>query len=76
MRLLLGGVLACGGLAGAVSYARADTIQRRRARVGIHGVVRFFRSISIGLAISLDYWWAGRGLDAVSVCVCFAVERG
>lgn len=64
-RWLVGGLLAGGGLAGALSYARADTAERRRARVGLQGVVRFFRSISVGLVISLDYWWAGRGLDEV-----------
>lgn len=65
VRLLFGGVLACGGVAGAVSYARADSVERRRAKVGVYGVIRFFRSISVGLIISLDYWWAGRGLDEV-----------
>ena len=64
-RLLLGGLLAGGGLAGVVSYAKADSTQRRRAKVGVQGVVRFLRSISVGLTISLDYWWAGRGLDEV-----------
>lgn len=64
-RWFLGGLVACGGLAGAVSYARADTAERRRAKVGAQGVVRFLRSISVGLIISLDYWWAGRGLDEV-----------
>ena len=57
--------MACGGLASVVSYARADTIERRRAKVGLYGIVRFFRSLSVGLVISLDYWWAGRGLDEV-----------
>ncbi len=33
--------------------------------MGVQGVVRFLRSISVGLTISLDYWWAGRGLDEV-----------
>lgn len=64
-RVLFGGLLACGGIAG-FSYARADSSQRRRATVGAEGVVRFLRSISIGLVISLDYWWAGRGVDEVS----------
>ena len=63
---VLGGLLACGGLVGAGSYARADSSQRRRVTVGAEGVVRFLRSISVGLVISLDYWWAGFGLDEVS----------
>lgn len=67
VRLLFGGLFACGAVASAASYAWADSIQRRRARVGLYGVVRFFRSISVGLIISLDYWWAGRGLDEVSI---------
>ena len=29
-----------------------------------------FRSISIGLLISLDYWWTVMGLDEVRVSVC------
>lgn len=68
-RLFVGGLLACGGLAGAVSYARADSAQRRKAKVAFHGVGRFFRSLSVGMLISLDYWWAGRGLDEVKQLV-------
>ena len=60
--LFAGGV----GSVGAVGYAGADSTQRRKARVAVEGIVRFLRSVSVGLAISLDYWWAGRGLDEVS----------
>ena len=62
---LLGGLVAAGGLAGAVGYARADSTGRRRALVAGQGVVRFLRSITVGLTISLDYWWAGLRLDQV-----------
>ena len=65
-RLLLGGILAGGGVAGTVAYARADSIERRKIKVGLKGVIRFIRSISVGLLISLDYYWAGRGLDEAS----------
>ena len=64
-RWVIGGLVTSGGVVGAISYARADTAERRRTRVGAQGVVRFLRSISVGLLISLDYWWAGRGLDEV-----------
>lgn len=64
-KLLFGGLLACGGIAG-LGYARADSSQRRRVTVGAEGVVRFLRSLSVGLVISLDYWWAGWGKDGVS----------
>lgn len=63
---LLAGLLTGGGLVGTLSYARADSSKRRRVVVGAEGVVRFLRSISVGLVISLDYWWAGFGLDEVS----------
>lgn len=67
-RVLFGGLVAGSGLAGTIiSYVRADSTQRRRARVGAEGIIRFLRSVSVGLAISLDYWWAGRGLDQDSV---------
>jgi hypothetical protein len=64
--LLFAGLLAGGGLAGAVSNARADSTRRRRVSVASEGVVRFLRSVSVGLVISLDYWWAGWGVDDVS----------
>ena len=54
-----------GGLAGAVAYFRADSVERRKVRVNVNGVVRFCRSVCIGLRISADYWWAGYGLDEV-----------
>ncbi|XP_078367254.1 putative aarF domain-containing protein kinase 5 isoform X1 [Oculina patagonica] len=37
--------------------------QRRRLRVSMEGVGRFFRCFHVGLTISLDYWWTLRNLD-------------
>lgn len=63
------GVLLGTGVAGAlggITYATATSTERRKLRIGLSGVTRFLRSVSIGLLISLDYWWAGRGLEEVS----------
>ena len=65
--LVLGVGLCGGGLAGAVSYLRADSVQQRKVQVNVKGVVRFCRSVYVGLRISIDYWWAGYGLDKVSM---------
>lgn len=61
----MGSLVVCAGAAAALGYAGADSAQRRKTKVGLQGIRRFFRSISVGLIISLDYWWAGRGLDEV-----------
>ena len=65
MRGVLLGSCVAGGLGG-ITYARATSTERRKMRIGLSGVIRFLRSVSIGLLISLDYWWAGRGHEEVS----------
>ncbi|XP_015763234.1 PREDICTED: uncharacterized aarF domain-containing protein kinase 5-like [Acropora digitifera] len=37
--------------------------QRRKLRVHVEGIGRFFRCFTVGMTISLDYWWTLRGLD-------------
>lgn len=64
-RVLLGSCVAGSGTVVGITYARATSTERRKIRVGLNGVTRFLRSVSIGLLISLDYWWAGRGLEEV-----------
>lgn len=71
VRWVFGGVGALSGLTVALGYFRADSSQRRKVKVSAEGGVRFLRSISVGLVISLDYWWSGKGLDEVSqFCWC------
>ncbi|XP_032436819.1 putative aarF domain-containing protein kinase 5 isoform X2 [Xiphophorus hellerii] len=54
-------------LAVGVKYAAAEPRQRRRMRIVVEGFGRFCRSLSVGLFISMDYWWttnvALRGMD-------------
>jgi len=64
LKLLLGSGVG-GGVLGAVAYYRADSVERRKVLVNVKCVVRFCRSVYIGLRISVDYWWAGYGLDEV-----------
>lgn len=47
----IGGATASGG----ILYAIADEPQRRKVRVLLGGIKRFFRSLKIGTLISLDY---------------------
>lgn len=47
----IGGATASGG----ILYAIADEPQRRKVRVLLGGIKRFFRSLKIGALISLDY---------------------
>ncbi|XP_005809429.1 uncharacterized aarF domain-containing protein kinase 5 isoform X1 [Xiphophorus maculatus] len=57
-------------LAVGVKYAAAEPRQRRRMRIVVEGFGRFCRSLSVGLFISMDYWWttnvALRGMDESS----------
>lgn len=62
---VLGGAVCGAGLVGAVAYTKADSSQRRRLKISVQGIVRFCRSAYVGLTISVDYWWAGWGLDQV-----------
>ncbi|KAM6974240.1 putative aarF domain-containing protein kinase 5 isoform 1-T1 [Tautogolabrus adspersus] len=48
-------------------YAASDQRARRKTWIVIEGFGRFFRSLSVGIFISVDYWWttnvALHGLD-------------
>ncbi|XP_056154750.1 uncharacterized aarF domain-containing protein kinase 5 isoform X3 [Lampris incognitus] len=50
-----------------VQYTVSEPRERRKMRIVIEGFGRFCRSLSVGLFISVDYWWttnvALRGLD-------------
>ncbi|XP_020499765.2 uncharacterized aarF domain-containing protein kinase 5 isoform X1 [Labrus bergylta] len=50
-----------------VHYAASDQRARRRTQIVIEGFGRFFRSLSVGIFISVDYWWTANvalhGLD-------------
>ncbi|XP_022107730.1 uncharacterized aarF domain-containing protein kinase 5-like [Acanthaster planci] len=48
---------------GGVTYLRSDPGQRRRFGLLVNGIGRFLYSASVGLTISLDYWWSLRGVD-------------
>ncbi|XP_051871465.1 uncharacterized aarF domain-containing protein kinase 5 isoform X2 [Pristis pectinata] len=65
-KVLLGLVLSAPLAAGAV-WCVSDTRDRRRMRILVEGIGRFYRSIHIGIRISADYWWTInvklRGID-------------
>ncbi|XP_071959202.1 uncharacterized aarF domain-containing protein kinase 5-like [Antedon mediterranea] len=56
--LLISLPLAAGGL----TFLTLSDVQRRKQRFMLEGVGRFIRSLSVGITISLDYWWTFRGL--------------
>ncbi|XP_061615824.1 uncharacterized aarF domain-containing protein kinase 5 isoform X1 [Phyllopteryx taeniolatus] len=53
-----------------VRYAVSDQRERRKMRIVTEGFGRFCRSLSVGLVISVDYWWTTnvdlQGLDESS----------
>ncbi|KAM8883521.1 putative aarF domain-containing protein kinase 5 isoform 2-T2 [Synchiropus picturatus] len=53
-----------------VKYAVSEPRERRKMRIVIEGFHRFCRSLSVGIVISVDYWWTTnvsvRGLDESS----------
>ncbi|KAF0047586.1 hypothetical protein F2P81_001219 [Scophthalmus maximus] len=53
-----------------VQYALSEPRERRKMRIVLEGFGRFCRSLSVGMLISVDYWWttnvALRGLDESS----------
>ncbi|XP_070778378.1 uncharacterized aarF domain-containing protein kinase 5 [Enoplosus armatus] len=53
-----------------VQYAVSKPRERRKMRIVIEGFCRFCRSVSVGIFISVDYWWTTnvslRGLDESS----------
>ncbi|XP_015240921.1 PREDICTED: uncharacterized aarF domain-containing protein kinase 5 [Cyprinodon variegatus] len=56
--------------AAAAKYAASEPRQRRKMRIVVEGFGRFCRSLSVGIFISVDYWWttnvALRGMDESS----------
>ncbi|XP_062591719.1 uncharacterized aarF domain-containing protein kinase 5-like isoform X2 [Saccostrea cucullata] len=70
-------------LSSGVLYAIAEEPQKRKVRVLFGGIKRFFRSLSIGTIISLDYKYNLRGLkedsdeynEALGPCHKRAAER-
>lgn len=46
-----------------VYYCQLTNHEKRTLRVTLGGIGRFFRSLRIGLTISVDYWWALWGLE-------------
>ncbi|XP_058475298.1 uncharacterized aarF domain-containing protein kinase 5 isoform X1 [Solea solea] len=47
------------GVPGAVGvqYALSEPRERRKMRIVVEGLGRFCRSLSVGMSISVDYWW-------------------
>ncbi|XP_013931302.1 PREDICTED: uncharacterized aarF domain-containing protein kinase 5 [Thamnophis sirtalis] len=77
-RTLLGAAVAL-PLATGIYYSLAEKQDQRKMRLLAGGVVRFVRSLRLGLQISLDYWWTNhivlRGLDKNSPEYAAAVSR-
>ncbi|GFX67245.1 uncharacterized aarF domain-containing protein kinase 5 [Trichonephila clavipes] len=44
-------------------YETLNSYQKRQVDVTISGIGRFFRSLKVGLGISIDYWYKLYGLD-------------
>ncbi|KAG8134059.1 hypothetical protein E2320_011839 [Naja naja] len=77
-RTLLGTAVAL-PLATGIYYGLAEKQDRRKMRLLPGGVVRFVRSLRLGIQISLDYWWTNhivlRGLDENSPEYVAAMSR-
>ncbi|XP_045620948.1 uncharacterized aarF domain-containing protein kinase 5 isoform X2 [Procambarus clarkii] len=58
-----GGVAVAVPMTGGIYYALSDDITRRQTTVTVQGIGRFFRTLWIGMTISLDYQWATYGID-------------
>ncbi|XP_030076513.1 putative aarF domain-containing protein kinase 5 [Microcaecilia unicolor] len=57
VKMLAVGVVSTVPLVAAIYYSLAGAQERRMMRIHIEGAGRFCRSLSIGMKISLDYWW-------------------
>nr|XP_033790755.1 uncharacterized aarF domain-containing protein kinase 5 isoform X5 [Geotrypetes seraphini] len=57
VKMLALGMISTVPLVAAIHYSLAGPQERRMIRIDIEGVGRFFRSLYIGMKISLDYWW-------------------
>ncbi|XP_070575871.1 uncharacterized aarF domain-containing protein kinase 5-like [Ptychodera flava] len=44
-------------------YSSLEDESKRKLFLTMDGIGRFFRSITIGLTISIDYWWSLHGLE-------------
>ncbi|KAL0279702.1 UNVERIFIED_CONTAM: hypothetical protein PYX00_001201 [Menopon gallinae] len=51
------------GASGGIYYSTLSSIEKRKVRVLIGGIGRFFRSLHVGLYITADYWWSLRGME-------------
>ncbi|KAM3838558.1 putative aarF domain-containing protein kinase 5 isoform 4-T4 [Vipera latastei] len=73
------GTLVALPLATGIYYALAEKQDRRKMRLVSGSVMRFVRSLRLGIQISLDYWWTNhitlRGLDENSSEYVAAVSR-
>ncbi|XP_015746701.1 uncharacterized aarF domain-containing protein kinase 5 isoform X2 [Python bivittatus] len=62
-----------------IYYGLAEKQEQRKMRLLAGGVLRFVRSLRLGVQISLDYWWTNhvtlRGLDENSPEYAAAVSR-
>ncbi|XP_069674416.1 uncharacterized aarF domain-containing protein kinase 5 [Periplaneta americana] len=56
-------VLATTTVGAAVYYSQLSDLDKRLLRVTLGGIGRFFRSLRIGLTISMDYWWSLLSLE-------------
>uniref|UniRef100_A0A8C5MSY0 AarF domain containing kinase 5 n=1 Tax=Leptobrachium leishanense TaxID=445787 RepID=A0A8C5MSY0_9ANUR len=58
-RVFVGSMLAVPSL-GAAVYYWSEPQERRRMRILLEGIGRFWRSVVIGSQISMNYWWTTR----------------
>ncbi|GFS90385.1 uncharacterized aarF domain-containing protein kinase 5 [Nephila pilipes] len=56
-------------------YETLDSYQKRQVDVTISGIGRFFRSLKVGLGISIDYWYKLYGLDENSKEYIIALRK-
>ncbi|XP_075867971.1 putative aarF domain-containing protein kinase 5 isoform X2 [Nelusetta ayraudi] len=70
LRKALAGICVAVPVAVGVKYAVSPPRERRKMRIVVEGFGRLFRSLSVGIFISVDYWWttnvAVRGLHESS----------
>ncbi|XP_071552105.1 uncharacterized aarF domain-containing protein kinase 5 isoform X3 [Panulirus ornatus] len=59
----IGGVAIAAPTVGGVYYVLSDDVTKRRIRVTFEGIGRFFRTLWIGMTISLDYKWSTYWLE-------------
>ncbi|KAG8191476.1 hypothetical protein JTE90_020725 [Oedothorax gibbosus] len=56
-------------------YQTLDSFQKRQVDVTLSGIGRFFRSLKVGMTISLDYWYNLLGLDEESEEYAAAIKN-